>query len=394
MVSFLQGIQARAKSYTRVCLSAVALMALTACDVDVGQQTASPPKALGNAVNVALLVPYGSPTPGDDGLARALENAARLAANDLADGAVNITVYRTGGQAATAGQLADRAIAAGADIIVGPLRSDAANAAAVAASDDGINVLAFSNNASIAGGNLFVLGNTFENIATRLMGYAGRQGRNRVVVVHPETPVGQIARNSITRAASRTGVQIVSNSSFRFTNEGITAAAPRVAQTVTTTGANAIMLTSDSVGALPVLAELLPDRGVNPANIQYMGLTRWDVPPQTLSLPGLQGGWFALPDPTLTARFRTRYQSAYGTSPHPLAGLAYDGIAAIGALAAKKRALTAANLRQSSGFVGVNGVFRLKADGTAERALAVAEVNNSQVRIIDPAPKSFSRGGS
>ncbi len=377
--------------------SLVAALGLTAvvaaCDVTLptasGGGDALPD---GDAVTVALLVPYGSPTPGDEGLARSLENAARLAAADLGGG-VNLKIYRTAGQAGTAAAVADQAIAEGAQVIVGPLRSDAANAAAVAARDDGVNVLAFSNNTSIAGGNLFVLGNTFDNIASRMMRYAGSQGRSRVVVVAPRTPVGEIAKASITRAAAGANVQIVGDGSFEFSQEGIASAVPAINETVRSSGATAIMLTDDSAGALPLLAELLPNAGIDPASVKYMGLTRWDVPPQTLSLQGLEGGWFALPDPSLTAQFNARYQTAYGNPPHPLAGLAYDGVAAVGALAAKNLKATGGNLTQSSGFAGVNGVFRLKRNGTVERALAIAQVTNAQVRIVDAAPKSFSSGG-
>ena len=287
----------------------------------------------------------------------------------------------------------DQAIAEGAQIIVGPLRSDAANAAAIAARDDGINVLAFSNNSSIAGGNLFVLGNTFDNTASRLMRHAGSQGRSRVVVVHSRTPVGQIARSAVVRAAAGTNVQVVGDGSFEFTEAGIAEAAPRIAQTVQQSGATAILLTDGFAGALPLLARNLPAAGVDPSVVKSIGLARWDTPPQTLALPGLQGGWFALPDPALSSQFNARYQSAFGQAPHPLAGLAYDGVAAVGALASKSLALSGGNLTQNSGFAGVNGVFRFRSDGTNERALAVAQVSGGRVQIVDPAPKSFRRGG-
>jgi hypothetical protein len=140
---------------------------------------------------------------------------------------------------------------------------------------------------------------------------------------------------------------------------------------------------------------LLPESGIDPAQVQFMGLTRWDIPPQTLDLPGVQGGWFALPDPSTAARFRARYASAYGAPPHPIAGLAYDGIAAIGALVAQgdANALTGAALTQGAGFQGVGGVFRLRPDGTNERGLAVAEIRDNQVTVIDPAPRAFGGAG-
>ena len=126
-----------------------------------------------------------------------------------------------------------------------------------------------------------------------------------------------------------------------------------------------------------------------------MGLSRWSVQPQVAALPALQGGYFTMPDTNLESNFSKRYSSAYGTSPHPLAGLAYDAIAAIGALAGAGRAdaLTASQLTRNAGFVGTQGIFRLRANGTNERGLAVAQLRNNQVVIVEPAPKNFSGAG-
>ncbi|MEP4552609.1 MAG: penicillin-binding protein activator, partial [Tateyamaria sp.] len=49
---------------------------------------------------------------------------------------------------------------------------------------------------------------------------------------------------------------------------------------------------------------------------------------------------------------------------------------------------------QGSGFQGATGIFRLRADGTNERGLAVATVRNNQVNIISPAPRGFGGAGS
>ena len=174
------------------------------------------------------------------------------------------------------------------------------------------------------------------------------------------------------------------------------AAIPRIRAAAASGQANAIFLTANTAGALPLFAQMLPEAGLSPATTQYIGLSRWDIPPQTLQLPGAQGGWFALPDPGKDAAFRARFNSAYGTNPHPIAGLAYDGIAAIGALvsAGKSNALTGAALTQSAGFQGATGIFRLRPDGTNERGLAVAQIRDRQVVVIDAAPRSFGGAGS
>ena len=175
----------------------------------------------------------------------------------------------------------------------------------------------------------------------------------------------------------------------------MTAAIPRVKAAIDTNGANAIFLTTSSASALPLFAELLPEAGINGATTQYIGLTRWDIPPQTLALPGVQGGWFAMPDPGATSAFTQRYKAAYGNTPSPVAGLAFDGIAAVGALAksGKSDALSARRLTQGAGFRGANGVFRLMSDGTAERGLAVATIRDKRVVIVSPAPQAFGGAG-
>ena len=133
-----------------------------------------------------------------------------------------------------------------------------------------------------------------------------------------------------------------------------------------------------------------------PTQTPFIGITRWDAAPQAASLPSLQNGLFAMANAGREAAFRNRYQAAYGQSPHPLASIAYDGIAAIGALAASgdRNALSKPSLTRAAGFAGATGIFRLRADGSNQRALAVARIINNQISIVDPAPQSFGNGGS
>lgn len=347
-------------------------------------------------VPVALLVPHGSANASEVALAQDLENAARMAVSDLQGVQIDLRVYATAGQAAQAQAAAVKAVSEGAKIIVGPLHAESANAVAVAVAGKNINVLAFSNNATIAGGNLFILGNTFENTARRLTHYAARQGKTSIVTVHSNNLAGQLGQQAISRAAASAGSTIVANVGYDFSQQGVVAAVPQISSAVRSGNADTIFLTANTAGALPLFSQMLPENGMDPETVQYIGLTRWDKPAQTLDLPGVQGGWFAMPDPQKDARFTSRFQTAYGKAPHAIAGLAYDGIAAIGALArtGERDALTRASLTQPAGYQGVGGVFRLTPNGTNERGLAIATVREKKIEIIDPAPQSFGGSGS
>jgi hypothetical protein len=344
-------------------------------------------------VQVALLVPIGTGDATDSFLAQNLENAARMAIADLQGVAIDLRVYDTGADATQAAAAATRAVDEGAKIILGPLYAEAANAAGIAVRNRGVNVLAFSNNTSIAGGNVFVLGATFENTAKRLAAYAAATGFDRIMVVHGDDVPGAVGRDAIVQAVVKSGATLAGVESYPLSQQGILEASSLIAENATANAANSMFLTASVNADLPIVATMLPEHGINPAAVRYIGLTRWDITPQALTLPGLQGGIFAMPDTSVSAQFESRYATAFGGLPHPLAGLAYDGIAAIGALVAagKSNALSTAALTQSQGFQGTAGIFRLLPDGTNERGLAVAQIQNNQVVIVDPAPRSFAR---
>ena len=379
----------------RAALALSGAIALSAC-VPSGMSRLSGGLNTNRPVPVALLVPGGSAETGNNILATNLENAARLAVGDLAGVQIDLRVYNTQGDPAVAAQMARQAVDDGAAIILGPVRSAEANAAGTAVAADGINVLSISNNPAIAGNNVFVLGLTPDNAARRVLEYAARNGKGDVMIVGEQTESGQLVMASINRALDGTGATVVATQTYEFSQQGIVNALPDIADAARSSGADSILFTADSAGALPVLAQLLPDNRIAYPQFQFMGITQWNVPPATLQLRGLQDGWFPLPDPALTAQFDTRYTEAFGEAPHPIAGLAYDGIAAIGALigTGAPDALSRASLTQGSGFVGVNGVFRFMPDGTNQRGLALATIRDNEVVILEPAPRSFAGSGS
>ena len=382
------------KSLRKLAIPAMVL-GLAACDTVPSSGLGGSGGGSGEPVPVALLVPSGTGQGTDELLAQSLENAARLAMRDLNGATIDLRVYPTAADASLAAANAEKAVDEGAKIIIGPVYASAANAAGRAVAADGVNVLSFSNNAAIAGGNLFVLGPTFQNTANRMVNFAVSQGKQRFVVVHGQDAAGTQGRDAILRAIAASGTSSVGTVGYALSQQDVIAAIPQITSAVTTNGADAVFMTTDSATALPLLSQLLPEAGVSTEVAQFIGLTRWDIPAQTLTLPGVQNGWFAVPDPASAAAFSSQYQAAYGAAPHPIGGLAFDAIAAIGALASRGNAdaLTAAQLTQGAGFQGASGIFRLNADGTNSRGLAVATISDAQVSIISPAPRNFGGSG-
>lgn len=381
----------------RTLILPIFAMLLSACDPAAFGSLGggSGPRIDPNApIPVALLIPRGGSTS-DNLLATNLENAARLAVRDLDGVQIDLRVYGTAGKATTAATAASQAVADGAKIILGPVYGEAANAAGVAVAESGVNVLSFSNNTTIAGGNVFVLGPTFDNTANRLVNYAKRTGKDNIAILHANNIGGQLGRNAIQRAIAANGATLAGTVDYALSQQGVIAAVPKVKALIDSSGANALFLTSNSSAALPLLSEMLPNAGIRNSSTQFIGLTRWDVPAQTLGLAGIQGGWFALPDPGASAAFSQRYNAAYGSRPLDIAGLSFDAIAAIGSLVQSRKAsaLSTTALTQAAGFRGAGGIFRLLPDGSNQRGLAVATIRNNQVVLLEAAPQAFGGAG-
>jgi hypothetical protein len=205
------GHRMRPAFWRRLLLLGGAATVLAACQ-PVAMTGGGPSISRDEPVRVALLVPRSA----DPALAQSLEDAARMAIVDLGPVKIDLRVYDTGGQADRAARQAVAAVNDGAQIILGPVFADSVRAVRDAVRASGVTVLAFSNNPTVAGGNVFILGNTFDTAARRLSTYAARQGTERIVVVHERTESGVLGRTAIERALASTRSSLAGSVAFDF----------------------------------------------------------------------------------------------------------------------------------------------------------------------------------
>jgi branched-chain amino acid transport system substrate-binding protein len=105
-----------------------------------------------------------------------------------------------------------------------------------------------------------------------------------------------------------------------------------------------------------------------------------------------RGAWYAAPDPAARSNFEQAYSAKFGSSPSPIADLAYD--AASIARAVGGRGYSVGALTQPSGFIGAVGWFALLSDGQVRRALAVYAIAQGGPQMVEPAPQSGNVPGS
>jgi ABC-type branched-subunit amino acid transport system substrate-binding protein len=142
---------------------------------------------------------------------------------------------------------------------------------------------------------------------------------------------------------------------------------------------------------VPNILQQLAADGVNLKRIQLLGTGLWADNPQLAGDKLAAGGWYPAPDSAGFRSFATRYRARYGQDPVRTATLSYDAVALVAALVKTQgtQRFTEQVLANSSGFAGIDGVFRFRPDGTNERGLAVLQIAPGGPRVISPPPKSF-----
>jgi len=340
---------------------------------------------VGGKTDVALLLPLSGPTAP---LGRDMLDAAQLSLIELGADDMVLTPKDTKGTAEGAAAAARLAVAEGAKLIVGPLTAPEADAVKPIAQAAHINVLAFSSIASIAGDGLFVMGILPREELTRIAGYARSTGIDHFAALVPNNTYGQLVADQFGQAVAAAGGTLDGTDVYE---PGGTDLKP-VIRHLSANGKftfTALLLPETGAKLKNVVAQLqLAD--IDQQKVRLLGTGIWDVP-DLGGEPSLIGGWYAAPPPDARAGFEDRFRAAYGHAPKRLATLAYD---AVGVAAVLDRTpggdFSAASLTNPNGFAGADGIFRLRGDGTAERGLAVLQVERTGTSVVSPAPESFA----
>jgi len=354
-----------------------------------GPATPPPPQTGGDNVGpglptdtdrhrVALLVPETG-TNADVGMA--IANATTMALLDSRTEKVRITTYDTALGAAAA---ARQAVADGNKLILGPLLSEDVAAVAPIARAAKVPVLSFSNDSSVAGNGVFIMGFVPGQSVERVVAYARSKGHQRFGALVPKSVYGDRSTAAFRAAVAAAGGTLVAVESYDRSATALAGAARRLANA----GQMDAVLIADSGGnairAVPVIK--------SSGNKQILGTELWNTEASLGGNAAMRGSWFASVSDGLYGQLAAKYRTRYGKAPYRLASLGYDSVLLTVRIARDWKPGTtfpAARLLAADGFGGIDGIFRFNNRGIAVRALEVSEVGAGSFRIIDPAPTKW-----
>jgi branched-chain amino acid transport system substrate-binding protein len=322
--------------------------------------------------------------------AQSMRNAAEMALAEFNNPDLQLLVKDDAGSAPGAQQAAQAALDEGAEIILGPLFALTVGPVGRAARARGVPVIAFSTDANVAARGVYLLSFLPEADVDRIIGYAASQGRRSFAALVPDNAYGSVVEAAFKQAVGRAGGRVIALERYPLDRTQMQTPVRNVAQAASQ--ADAIFV-PDGTDAVPTIVQTLTANGIDTKRVQLLGTGLWEDA-QIFSNPLLDGAWYAGPDSTGFRNFSARYRSRYGKDPVRTASLAYDAVALVAALVKTqgRQRFSDDVLTNSSGFTGIDGLFRFRPDGTNQRGLAVLRVSPTGGQIISPPPKGF--GGS
>jgi ABC-type branched-subunit amino acid transport system substrate-binding protein len=379
------------------------LLVLAACTAGRGGLPGGSPggAALGNApvtgevlgtgpVKVALLLPL-SATGNAGQIALNLKNASDLALREFQTASIQILVKDDRGTADGARAATAEALQQGAELILGPLFAQSVSAAAAIAKPANVPIIAFSTDASSASRGVYLLSFLPQTDIERIVRYAASQGKRSYAALLPNNAYGTVVEAALQKSVANAGGRVMALERYELERTAMQTKAETVAKLVKSGTVDAIVL-PDAGDAAPFLGQILAANGVDPSQIQYLGSGQWDDQ-RIAQESNLNGAWYPAPEKAGFEAFARRYQAAFGAAPFRAATLAYDATSLAAGLSARfgERRFTPEILTSASGFIGLDGAFRLLASGLNERGLAIYRIERGQVTVVDPAPKTFTK---
>ncbi|TCW27094.1 ABC-type branched-subunit amino acid transport system substrate-binding protein [Gluconobacter oxydans] len=371
-----------------------------------------------------------------------MRDAAKLALS--AKGSPALDVHDTNAPGG-AEQAARDALSRGDAILLGPLTATETSAAAPLAVNAGKAELAFTSDSTQARPGVWVMGLTPEQQVRRMVDAARATGRRTFAAFLPDNAFGHAMGDGLARACRDAGLkepQIVFHTmDTQNIDDGLKTlsaietrqpAAPEPAPTDVPAGPSAIDPTGETapnpagtaetgatppatLGATPAPAPqavpvppppfdalVLADTGlelgrvitalqadhIDSSQVQIMGPALWKAFDGKLG--ALHGAWYAAPDAHDRMGYVAQYRALYRQAPSPVTDFAYDAAALAGSLI-RQGGVTTQALTRPDGYMGVDGLFRLRPDGHVTRALAIYQIQRGGgARIVVPASRDVA----
>ncbi len=376
-----------------------------------------------SAHRMAVLLPLSG---ANAATGRAIRSSIEIAVMQSAPQNLSVSFYDTASNATDA---INSALSTNPEIIIGPLFA-ADSRTLRTMKPETMPAISFTSDASAVGNGIMTMALMPTNSVEAIIKEMSADGTKQFVILAPNTNSGRLMAGTARAAATMydipvSGVLYYSEKDSESIKNAALRASLYTARTAANTRAREILsdiLTSErlttlekssltrqlnhiskseTLGALPYdavlflgsaddaksLASFLRYYGVGARDARFYGTAMWDGTDAASDFT-LSGSKFATL-PSSNEGFANVYEMTTGTLPSRIATFGYDAAnLAMGMIYSDKS--NAAYLLDPSGYIGIDGLLRLKPSGVSERAMRIVETNGSgTVREVKAAPTNF-----
>ena len=332
-----------------------------------------------DVLNVGVLLPLTG-SASDMGLG--MQNAMFMALDDLQNNRMMLKFYDTKSTQEGAQTAASQAIDDGADLILGPLMGKEVEEVAPLALSADVPVVSFTTSPQVLQKGIYSIGLLNGEQIERAVSYAKNNGRNSLALLVPDNNSGlnivkAALMSSITKDMPLVKVGFYSPQSVDFSE---------LVKDVASDGGFDTVLIADGGNRLKSLVSMFAYNDVMYPDVLFMGTAAWDntnLSKETI----LYHGVYPMVSKSYGTYFTDKYKETFGEQPKSLYSFAYDSVLLASVLSGKTEDDITSALTGKSGFIGVNGFFKILPTGQSFHSLEMMEVTKDGPKVVSPADK-------
>ena len=363
-------------------------------------------------VRVGMLLPLSGKSAS---IGEELQNAGLLAQFDGASDNFVLQFYDTQGTPEGAKEAFHQAVANDVHAILGPVFAQEVQAIRRMARRKGIPVLSFTSDTDVVENGVYTLALSLAEQTQRAIRHACESGKMRLAILAPDNKAGDIAIEEAEKTAALCGMEVVKKSVYNPTyinfepyvlsvlpesfaerkdsdREQENTETEMETETELTVAEQLdfdVLFIADSGNRLKAISSLFALYDVNPDEVMFVGMYSWQEKSVSTENALKNAVYSSLPTDKFDNWFVPKYKEVYGKKPMRLASLAYDGVALTSALS-QRWGISKETLTDPMGFEGVDGLFRLNADGFSERLMGMSQIiGRNQFKVIKAPAADF-----
>ncbi len=342
----------------------------------------NPQPNLEGQLNVGVLLPL---TGKASRIGLGMQNAMFMALDDLQSNLLTLKFYDTKSSKDGARMAAQKAIDEGAQLILGPLMGEEVEGAAEESISSDIPVVSFTTSPQVLQKGVYSIGLLNGEQVDRAISYASGKGRKNLALVVPDTNSGlnivkAAIMSSIAKNMSLTKVGFYNSNNVDFSS--------LVREMSSNPDFDTVMI-ADSGNRLKSLASIFAYNDIMYPDVLFMGTSAWDntnLSKETI----LYHGVYPMVSKSYGEYFTNKYEETFGEQPKSIYSFAYDSVLLASVVAGKQEKDIEAILTQQSGFIGVNGYFKILPTGQSYHSLEMVEVTKDGPIVVSKADNKDS----